>query len=174
MEARDNISLTPTHPLLPSSGCNSHTLNTLPRSLWRLSWSWLRISRSSPLPFILRTLVSYFCLIWCACSVVSNSVTAWIVVHQVPPSVEFSRKEYCSELPFPPPEDLPDPVIEPTSLESLALAGGLFTTGATWEATYKHISDLWFLSVLLKFKFTIKIATISPSLFVVRSPALAK
>ena len=56
--------------------------------------------------------------------------------------MEFSRKQYCSELPFPPPEDLPDPGIKPTSLESLALAGGLFTTGATWKATYKHISDL--------------------------------
>ena len=72
----------------------------------------------------------------------SNSAAPWIVVHQVPLSMEFSRKEYCSELPFPPPEDLPDPRIEPTSLESLALAGRLFTTGATWEATYKHISVL--------------------------------
>ena len=33
-----------------------------------------------------------------------------------------------------PPRDLPDPGIEPTSLLSLALAGGFFTTSATWEA----------------------------------------
>ena len=118
VEAHD-ISMTPTHLLLPSSGCDSRTPNTLPRSLWRLGWSWLRISRNSPLPFILRTLVSYFYLI---CSVVSNSATPWIVVHQVPLSMEFSRKEYCSELPFPPPEDLPDPEIKPKSLTSPALA----------------------------------------------------
>ena len=30
--------------------------------------------------------------------------------------------------------DLPDPGIKPASLMSLAVAGGLFTTGATWEA----------------------------------------
>ena len=44
------------------------------------------------------------------------------------PSIEFSRQEYCSGLPFPPPDDLPDAETEPTSLESLALAGGFFTT----------------------------------------------
>ena len=34
----------------------------------------------------------------------------------------------------PPPEDLPDPGIKPTSLMSPSLAGGFFTTSATWEA----------------------------------------
>ena len=34
----------------------------------------------------------------------------------------------------PPPEDLPDPGTEPTSLTSLARAGGFFTTSGTWEA----------------------------------------
>ena len=33
-----------------------------------------------------------------------------------------------------PPGDLPDPGMEPVSLTSPALAGGFFTTGATWEA----------------------------------------
>ena len=46
----------------------------------------------------------------------------------------FSRQEYWSGLPFPPPGDLPDPGIEPTSLMSPALAGRFFTTSATWEA----------------------------------------
>ena len=40
----------------------------------------------------------------------------------------FSRKEYWSELPFPPPEDLPDPGIEPRSTASFALAGRFFAT----------------------------------------------
>ena len=34
-------------------------------------------------------------------------------------------------------KDLPDPGIEPSSLESPALAGGFFTTSATWEAPGK-------------------------------------
>ena len=34
---------------------------------------------------------------------------------QAPLSMGFSRQEYCSELPFPLPEDLPDPRIEPAS-----------------------------------------------------------
>ena len=34
----------------------------------------------------------------------------------------------------PPPGDLPDPGIEPTSLMSPALAGGFFTTSAMWES----------------------------------------
>ena len=46
----------------------------------------------------------------------------------------FSRPEYWSGLPCPPPGDLPDPRIEPTSLMSPALAGESFTTNATWQA----------------------------------------
>ena len=49
----------------------------------------------------------------------------WTVAHQAPLPISFSRQEYCSELPFPPPGDLPDPGIEPASP---ALAGGFFTT----------------------------------------------
>ena len=55
-------------------------------------------------------------------------VTPWTVAHQAPLSMGFSRQEYWSELPCPPPGDLPNPEIEPTSLISPALAGGFFTT----------------------------------------------
>ena len=37
------------------------------------------------------------------------------VAHQAPPSMGFSRQEYCSGLPFPSPGDLPDPGIKPGS-----------------------------------------------------------
>ena len=70
------------------------------------------------------------------CSVMSDSATLWTVACQTPLSVGFSRQEYWGELLFPPPGDLPHPVIKPTSLGSLALAGGLFTTGTAWEAQY--------------------------------------
>ena len=43
--------------------------------------------------------------------------------------MEFSRQEYWSRLPFPFPEDLPDPGTEPTSLTFATLAGRFFTTG---------------------------------------------
>ena len=41
--------------------------------------------------------------------------TPWTVAYQTPPSMEFSRQEYWSGLPFPSPGDLPDPGIEPRS-----------------------------------------------------------
>ena len=48
-------------------------------------------------------------------SVLSDSATPWTVVHQAPPSMEFSRHEYWSRLSFPSPGDLPDPGIKPRS-----------------------------------------------------------
>ena len=55
-------------------------------------------------------------------------VTPWTVACQVPLSMEFSRQEYWSGLPFPTPGHLPDPGIELTSLAYAALIGGFFTT----------------------------------------------
>ena len=47
------------------------------------------------------------------CAVLSHVlrlfVTLWIIVHQAPLSMGFSRQEYWSGLPFPPPGSLPDP-----------------------------------------------------------------
>ena len=42
-------------------------------------------------------------------------VTPWNVAYQAPQSMEFSRQEYWSGLPFPSPGDLPDPGIKPGS-----------------------------------------------------------
>ena len=52
----------------------------------------------------------------------------WTIDHQASLSMEFSRQEYHSGLPFPTPRDLPDPGTGPVSPESPALAGGFFTT----------------------------------------------
>ena len=71
--------------------------------------------------------------------------TLWTVVCQAPLSMGFSRHEYWSGLPFPPPGDLPNPGIEPESLMSPVLAAGFFTTSATWKA-YNVITNrynLW-------------------------------
>ena len=57
----------------------------------------------------------------CACvhaqslSRIQLSATPWIVVCLAPLSMEFSRQEHWSGLPFSSPEDLPDPGIEPAS-----------------------------------------------------------
>ena len=48
-------------------------------------------------------------------------VTLRAIAHQVPLSMGFSRQEYWSGLPFPPPGDLPDSGIKPASLMSPAL-----------------------------------------------------
>ena len=61
-------------------------------------------------------------------------VILWTVARQAPLSMGFSRQEYWSGLPYPPPEDLPDPGIKPASPKSPALAGGFFTSSTTWEA----------------------------------------
>ena len=63
--------------------------------------------------------------------VVSDFATLWTVACQASLSMGFSRQEYWSGLPFPPPGDLPDPGIKPISP---ALAGVFFTTSTTWEA----------------------------------------
>ena len=57
----------------------------------------------------------------------------WTTAHQVPLSMRFSRQEYWSGLQCPPPGDLPNPGIKPTSLTSPALAGRFFTTSTTWK-----------------------------------------
>ena len=66
----------------------------------------------------------------------------WTLACQSPLSMGFSRQEYWSGWPFPPPVDLPDQGIEPTSLMSLALAGGFFTTSTTWEACRAMVDAL--------------------------------
>ena len=49
--------------------------------------------------------------------------TLWTVARQAPLSMGFFRQEYWDGLPFPPPGDLPDPGIKPTSF---ALQGELY------------------------------------------------
>ena len=60
-------------------------------------------------------LCSFFGFQCCTEKSVSNSATSWMVACHAPLSLEFSRQEYWSELPFPSPGDLPNPGIEPWS-----------------------------------------------------------
>ena len=54
--------------------------------------------------------------------------TSWMVAHQVPLSMGFSRQEYWTRLPFSFPGGLANPGIEPAPLASPTLAGGFITT----------------------------------------------
>ena len=59
--------------------------------------------------------------------------TPGTAARQAPLSMAFSRQKYWSGLPCPPPGDLPEPGVKPTSLTSPAQAGRLFTTITTGE-----------------------------------------
>ena len=73
--------------------------------------------------------LSHFCHAWLF-------VTPWIVVHQAPLSMVFSRQEYLSGLPFPSLGDLPNPGTKPMYFVSPALPGGFFITSTNWEAIF--------------------------------------
>ena len=75
---------------------------------------WLRKTLALVVPVCTQTL-SYLQLF----------VTPWTVTRQAPLSMEFSRQEYCSGLPFPSSGHFPHLVIKPMSF---ALAGDFFTT----------------------------------------------
>ena len=76
----------------------------------------LQVDASPSEPLLL--LLSHF-------SPVRLFATPWTVAYQASQSMEFSRQEYCSGLPFPSPRDLPNPGIQ---LVSPGLASGFFTT----------------------------------------------
>ena len=80
---------------------------------------------------------------------------------QAPLSMEFSRQEYQSRLPFPPPGDLPDPGVESVSLTFPELAGRFFTTVPHGKPQYKF--GWLFINVCLthKIKSPISVETIA-------------
>ena len=65
--------------------------------------------------------------------------TPWIIALQAPLSMEFSRQDYWSGLPFPSPGDLPDPGIEPASPVPPSLVGRFFTTAPPGKPKIYHI-----------------------------------
>ena len=75
-------------------------------------------------------------IVCCCFSHIWLFATPWSVACQAPLPIGFSRQEYRSGLPCPLPGDLPNPGIKLMSFMSPALAGGFFTTSATWEDQY--------------------------------------
>ena len=70
----------------------------------------------------------------CMLSCILLFVTPWTGVHQAPLSVEFSRQEYLSGLPFPPPESYWSR-IEPASLVSPVNPRWILYHCDTWRVT---------------------------------------
>ena len=91
-------------------------------SPWRL-WTW----------HVAFTLLTFSLACVLCLSVVSDSLRPYgPVTHKASLSMEFSRQEYWSGLPCPPPGDLPNSGIEPIFLTPPALTGRFFTTSTTW------------------------------------------
>ena len=63
----------------------------------------------------------------CMLSHVWTFATPWIVAHQAPLYLGFSKQEYLGGLPFSSPREPPYPRMEPESLAFPALAGRFFT-----------------------------------------------
>ena len=86
------------------------------------TWSWVEfltywVYKDYKL-FKQECLVEYVCPLMqlaCMLSCIQLFATPWTIAHQAPLSLEFSRQEYWSGLPFPFPGDLPEPGIELTS-----------------------------------------------------------
>ena len=119
-----------------------------------MRWSWTPSSHSINMVYYIdfHVLNQHYIhpinLTWSSCmccAVLSHSVVPnfvqphglWPV--QAPLFMGFLRQEYWSELPFPSPEDLPNPGSESISPESPALAGRCFTTWETWYTQYVEL-----------------------------------
>ena len=93
--------------IIPTQGLNSGVPHCR-QILYPLS------HQGSPTPSLssfLTKLKLSFCAVFCH-SVVSDSATPWTTAHQAPLSMGFSRQEYWSGMPCPPPGDHPNPGME--------------------------------------------------------------
>ena len=126
-------------------GGKSASLQSQPRAGWftvQIPRPRLRLSEPDPVcrfrvmctlspeggsPQYVRT-CGFLCVHAQSLSHIQHFETPWTVARQAPQFMGLSRQEYWSGLPFPTPVDLPDPGIEPASLDSPALAGAFLTT----------------------------------------------
>ena len=86
------------------------------------------------------------CVCVCMCvwvlshfSSVQLFTTLWTVAYQAPLSMEFSRQEYWSGLPCPPPGNLPNPRIKTASPEPPALQADSLPL-SHWGSLYVYIN----------------------------------
>ena len=104
------------------------TISNRPRAGVLLGGTWMAVLAASSNKSHHPSLLVLSCF-----SHVQLFATLWTVAFWAPLSMGFFRQECWSGFPCSSPRDLPNPGIEPSSLTSPALAGGFFTTSATWE-----------------------------------------
>ena len=93
------------------------------------------------LPFICSNILKFYLCMY-VCSVVQWCLTLCHPMDCSPPGCPWnSREEYWSGLPFPPPEDLPNPGIEPVSLGLLHQQAG--------SLPLHHLRYMWIYLLLL-------------------------
>ena len=91
--------------------------------------------------FLIINILSEECV--CVCSVAQLYPTLcesmdYNPVLQAPLSMGSSRQEYWSDLPFPPPGDLPNPGIKPASPRLPTVGGGFFTAEPPGKPSLKN------------------------------------
>jgi len=99
----------------------------------------LALGLIGPLPLFLQCVTWSWILSVCTLSCVRLLATPWTVAHQAPLSMEFSRQEYWSRLPFPTAGNLPEPGNKATFLTSPALAGRFLPLGHLGTLESKRI-----------------------------------
>ena len=77
----------------------------------------------------------------------TSFVTLWTVNHQAPLSVGFPRREHWSGLPFPCPENRPNPEIEPASTALQAGSSLLSHQGSPLKTLFYQYSDKTILKI---------------------------
>ena len=128
------------------------------------NFSWIKLalknafSSSAPLPQQVRCAQCLLTNIQgSTCSVVSDSTAPWTVTRQIPLSVGFSRQEYWSGLPCPPPGDLPDPGIKTPSSAAPALQADSFPLCHLGNPDIQDLQLSYSGTLLLGFVFTVVI-----------------
>ena len=118
---------------------------------WRDGGCWRPVLRTGSASFTSTMMYLRACVL-SRFSHVRLFATLLTITRQAPLSMGFSRQEYWSGLPCPPPGDLPNPGIETMSLAP-ALAGRFFTTSTstihrlTHTKVHRGILDILFYSI---------------------------
>ena len=117
-----------THAPILSTSPTPHERGIVAYSTWLRVQAFLSGWSGSNLGFAILMVMQIWAGFLGSLSRVWLFATPWTVAWKALLSMGFLRQEYWTGLPLPPPRDIPDSWIEPTSPESPALAGSSFTT----------------------------------------------
>ena len=135
-----------------------HELAALPTAAYTF-----QVLTFQPVPYNSLAQILWFPSV-CVLSCVQLFATPWTVAGQATLSMDFSRQEYWSGVPFSAPGDLPHPGIEPMPPTSPALAGKFFTTEPPGKpCSHIQLFSLWIhLKIQMHQEWTHPLNKISP------------